>query len=682
RVAEAVADAPAHDVFGVLVTSGAGIERLDPAVSDLAIALVLDDRPGFEWTYDVDRYDQSTVEALAARLAVLFRSGLTSPGLAASALDLLPAAERDSVLLDARGPSVPIPEEGVAALIAAHAAGNPERPAVRCSGTLLTYGELDAAADGFAARLHAEGVGPGTLVGVHLDRSAEVLVALLGIFKAGAVYVPLDRDLPAARLAHIVDDAGIRVAVTSRALRNCVPTAVAVLVDDTAPAAGARFAAPGPHDLAYVIYTSGSTGTPKGVEVEHRNLTNLVVRLAEDIGLTSDDVVLAATTPSFDISLFELLGPLVAGACVELAPTGVAGDPDRLRELVETSGVTVVQATPSAWEALINAGWTGGPELRALSGGEPLTDVLAARLTERVGTLWNVYGPTETTIWSTIGLVDVTGPSVPIGTPLANTSCYVLDEHQRLVPRGVPGELCVAGAGVARGYLGLPDLTARSFLVDEVGGAGRLYRTGDLARLRADGRFEVLGRKDRQVKLRGHRIELGEVEAALARHPSVRQVGVVVAGDDPVTRHLVAFVVGDADHEDLRGMAGAHLPSSMVPSRFVTIGAMPLSTSGKLDHAALSRLEWTDVVTAGPPPRNETERRVAEVWREVLGVADVRVTDDFLGLGGHSLSATMVMARLNDRCAVRLSMRAPFEASTLAELAALIDAATDESGIS
>jgi amino acid adenylation domain-containing protein len=663
RATEAMADGPAHDSFGVLITTGT---RTD---ADITIAPA---PGGLSWTCDVSRYEPSTVEALAGRLATLLRSGLAARSAPVSALDLLPAAEREAILRDARGPVLPIPPEGVAGLIAAHAAATPDRPAVRCGGVVMTYGELDAAAARLAARL---GVAPGTTVGVCLDRSVDVVVALLALLKSGGVYVPLDPALPAARLAHVVEDAGIGVVVTTDELKGRVPVPEVVLADGLEATTPSPLVAPGPNDLAYVIYTSGSTGVPKGVAVEHRNLTNLVLRLAEDIGLTSDDRVLAATTLSFDMSLFELLGPLAAGACVEMAPQGAAADPDQLRDLVETSGATVIQATPSAWQNLLHAGWRGDPGVRALSGGEPLTDVLAKRLAERVGELWNVYGPTETTVWSTREKVDP--DAITIGTPLANTSCYVLDEHQRLVPRGVTGELCIAGDGVARGYLNQPGLTAQRFLADEIGDHGRLYRTGDVARLRADGRFEVLGRKDRQVKLRGHRIELGEVESALARHPQVRQVGVVVTGDD-VARQLVAFVVGEADEEQLAAVAAEQLPPYMVPSRYVTIDEMPLSSSGKLDYAALLSLKWTDEVKAGPLPRTETERRVAEVWREVLGVDDLRVTDDFLRLGGHSLSATMVMARLNDLCAVRLPMRAPFEASTLAELALLVDAAKDE----
>ncbi|MFD1151486.1 non-ribosomal peptide synthetase [Saccharothrix hoggarensis] len=700
RPLAALADAHRGAGFGVAITTEAGCARDD---ADVVVALVLDDRPRFEWTYDADRFDPAAVEGPAARLTVLLGSLLAAPDRPVSEANLLPAAEREAVLRAARGPVVPIPEGGVVPMIAPAAARNPDRPAVRCGTETLTYRELDAAADDLAGRLVAGQVGPGEVVGLCLDRSASAVVAILAILRAGAVYAPLDPDLPAARMARLVANAGIRFAVTSADLWDRVPTPVAVLVDSTEapaaalptatpaaapptatpvaapPTAAPPTATPAPDDLAYVIHTSGSTGEPKGVAVEHRNLANLVVPLIAHIGLTGDDVVLAAARFSFDMSIFELFAPLVAGACLVLAETGVAGDPDRLRALIETSGATVMQATPSSWQNLLDAGWPGSPALRALCGGEPLTDALAARLAARVGTLWNIYGPTETTVWSTCDRVDPADPVVTIGVPLANTSCYVVDGRSRPVPPGVTGELCVAGGGVARGYLGRPELTAERFAEDVVGGAGRWYRTGDLARLRPDGRFELLGRMDRQVKLRGYRIELGEVEAVLGRHPGVRQVAVVVAGDDPARRHLAAYVVGDADHGELRAAAAEHLPSYMVPSRFFTLDAMPLSPNGKLDHAALKSPQWTVRGPSGPLPRTETERRVAEVWREVLGVPDVRLTDDFLDLGGHSLSATMLMARLNELFAVRLPMRAPFEASTPAGLVALIHATTEES---
>ena len=427
---------------------------------------------------------------------------------------------------------------------------------------------------------------------------------------------------------------------------------------------------------AYVIYTSGSTGVPKGVVVPHRAVVNFLGSMLREPGLGAGDVVVAVTTLSFDISVLELFLALVCGARVVVASADEALDANLLVGVLERSDATVLQATPTTFAMLFAGGWSGRGGLKVLCGGEALSPELAGRLVAGCGPVWNMFGPTETTVWSTVASVTAeavaatSGPAMSIGRPIANTVCRVLDGRGGLVPVGVPGELHIGGAGVASGYLDRPELTESRFVVDPFDPGGRLYRTGDLARWCRDGTLEFLGRVDLQVKVRGHRIELGEIESALRAHPGVSDAVVVVDGEGPSAR-LGAYVVLDGDDPgDLRGWVRDRLPGYMVPAAVVVLESFPLTPNRKIDRRALPALGATLVAPAGStPPQSDVERVVARTVAGVLGFDEVGRDDDFFELGGHSLLATTLLARLSATFGTGLALRPFFADPTVAGLA-------------
>jgi amino acid adenylation domain-containing protein len=570
----------------------------------------------------------------------------------------------------------------------AAAAAAPDTPALAWRGTTLSYGALDRRADAVAAALRARGVGPEVRVGVLLGRTPDAVAALLGVLKAGGAYLPLDPALPADRLAWMVADSGARVVVTSTELLPVLPAGAAeTLVLDAPgallPPADAPREEPHPDSLAYVLYTSGSTGRPKGVAVPHAALAWFVDSACRWPGVTRDDVVLATTTFSFDVSVLELFGALAAGARIELAERDEVTDGERLLARIHAAAPTLIQGTPTAWRMLLHAGWRGGPRVRAYCAGEAMTPDLARALTERTGQAWNLYGPTEATVYAT-GLRlagDETAP-VPIGRPLAGAEAYVLDDGLRPLAAGEAGELYVGGRGVARGYLGRPALTAERFVPDPHGAPGaRMYRTGDRARARRDGALEYLGRADDQVKVRGYRVEPGEIEAALEAHPGVRQAVVAARADASGENRLAAYVVASDDAAPsaagLREHLRARLPEYMVPSSFVRMDALPRTGSGKVDRRALPAPESAPSLdgVADAVEMDGTAGEVAAAWREVLGVAAVGADENFWDLGGHSLLAMLVLSRIRQRLGVELPVRALFDAPTVEALAARVDAA-------
>jgi len=560
----------------------------------------------------------------------------------------------------------------------------PDAVAVGSGDQVLTYAELNAHANRLAHELRGLGVGPEVMVGLCVERGPAMLVGMLGVLKAGGAYVPLDPGFPPARLAFMTEDAQAPVLVTEAPLADRLGGHGAKVVcldtdrigthpaDDLAGGATAD-------NLAYVIYTSGSTGTPKGVMIPHRALTNFLLTMAKQPGLTDRDVLLAVTTLSFDIAALELFLPLTVGARVEIAGRDVAVDGARLAARLEASGATVMQATPASWRLLLESGWKGSPELTVLCGGEAITRDLADRLLGKVKAVWNLYGPTETTVWSTVAAVEPgTGP-VPIGRPVANTRAYVLDAKLRPVPVGVAGELYLGGLGLARGYHNRPDLTAERFLADPYAkeAGARMYRTGDLARHRADGVLECLGRVDNQVKIRGFRIELGEVEAALAAHPSVSAAAAAARDEATGEKRLVGYLVprGAAPGEaDLRAWLRDRLPEYMIPSAFVVLDALPLTPNGKVDRKALPDPE-PERGPSGPsvPPRGPVEEALVAVWGEVLGRGAVGVYESFFEVGGHSLLAAQMLARVRETFGVEVPLKALFDAPTVAGLARLVE---------
>ncbi|MGW5048878.1 non-ribosomal peptide synthetase [Streptomyces griseoluteus] len=565
-------------------------------------------------------------------------------------------------------------------LVAARAAEAPDAVAVVAGHTTVDYRTLDAHANRVAHRLRELGAGRGDLIGVLLHRGPGLPAALLGILRAGAAYVPLDPGIPAERLAHILHVTDAPLILTETALTDRVPAAYAVrAVALDAPEEAAALArkpaeAPAPthspHDPAYVIFTSGSTGTPKGVMVGHGALAHLLHSFAR---LKGD--WLAATSVSFDISALELYLPLITGGRMVLADDTQAKDPAALLRLVDTHRVTHVQATPSGWRLLLAVGFDR-PGVTALAGGEELPLRLAADLRARVKALTNVYGPTETTIWSASWPVPEGAADVVLGQPLPGESLHVLDRALEPVPPGVAGELCIGGSGVALGYHGRPALTADRFVPDPYGVPGaRLYRTGDLARRRSDGALEFLGRIDTQVKIGGHRIELGEIRAALTSHPAIRDAVTVVREPSPGAKRIVAYVVagGRIDVAELRRHLAGKLPGYMIPAAFVAIPRIPLSVSGKVDHGALPA---PGAATGAPRrPDSPTEARLSALCADVLGLRGLGPDDDFLEHGARPLSVVRLLMRIRREHAIAPGISALFERLTISGLSAAILAA-------
>ncbi|WP_460105521.1 amino acid adenylation domain-containing protein [Streptomyces sp. YKOK-J1] len=633
-----------------------------------------------ELEYRTALLSPQTVQGIAEGLLCLLEAAVAEPGRRLSELPVMTAAQSRRVLTGFNASDRTRPDwSTVPEALRAQAVRSADAPAVVHGDETLTRAELDAAADRVAARLTARcSVRPGDRVALLVPRDAGLVPLVVGLWRAGAVLVPLDETMPDERMRYVLEDSGARLIVTGPAAHatsaHAVPSADAAELlavasgdDDPATVVPVPFPdGPAADSLAYLMYTSGSTGRPKGVAVPHDRVANLLHSVVREPGLREDDVLVAVTSLTFDISVLELFAPLVAGARVVIASHATVRDPDGLGTLLNRSGATVMQATPSLWRALLDGGWPGRETLRVLSGGEPLDPALAERLLDRCAELWNLYGPTETTIWSTAGRV-LPGEPVTAGLPVARTYCHILDRHGRPVPVGATGELVIGGAGVTAGYWNRPDLTAAAFVPDPVGAdpLGRddapVYRTGDLARYLPDGRIVVLGRADQQVKILGHRVELGEIEALLTRHPRVRAAAVVVDGERPVTPRLVAFVVpehtaGDTNAlgAELRRHLRTLLPPAVVPSVVAPLDELPLNTSGKVDRPALTAaaraLSDSAATAERVGPATDAERTVIALWTDLLGMAPGTpgVTDDFFLSGGNSIVATRLLGRVRD----------------------------------
>jgi amino acid adenylation domain-containing protein len=633
-----------------------------------------------------DLFDDSTIARLLGQLEVLLAGVAGRPDDAVAELPLLGPTERHQLLREwndaADGGASELPGPGVHQLVAAQARRTPAAPAAAFQGSEVTYADLAGRARRLAQRLRALGSGPETRIGIALERSLDLLVALLGVLESGAAYVPLDPSYPRERLALVLEDAAPRVLITEERLRAELPptTATVLSIDGELPPDGSDTPAPF-HDLqvAYTLYTSGSTGRPKGVEIPHRALVNFLGAMRRNPGFALGERLLAVTSLAFDIAALEIFLPLTTGGCVCLASREEAADGLRLAARLRASGAGVLQGTPATWRMLLDAGWGGDLRLRAFCGGEALPESLAAELRERTAGVWNLYGPTEATVWSSVERL-AAGP-VSIGRPIANTELRVVDAQGGLLPAGCPGELLLGGAGLARGYLGRPDLTAERFVPDGAGAAlgARLYRTGDLARLLPDGRLEHLGRLDNQVKVRGFRIELGEIEQALAAHPGVGQT-VVVARAEQGAAHLVAWLVPAAGADpppapaDLREHLRRTLPDYMIPSAFVALPELPLTPNRKVDRGALARREIGRPAArpgAAPlAPRGALEEALAAIWRQVLNVEQIGVDESFFDVGGHSLKLVQVQAGIRSALGIEVPVVDLFRHPTIAALAA------------
>ncbi|MFE0605853.1 amino acid adenylation domain-containing protein [Streptomyces sp. NPDC058892] len=625
--------------------------------------------------YAADLFDHATATAIVDRFVRIVEQAVADPAARVGEIDVLGADEQEWLLHTANDTAEPTLEAGLTELVARRAQADPGALAVAGEDTSLTYGELDARANRLAHWLIDRGVGPESLVAVRLPRSTDLVVALLAVLKSGAAYLPIDPDHPGSRIDYILADARPAVVLDTDTLAGADLSGN----PDSAPAVTVT-----PDNAAYVIYTSGSTGNPKGVAIPRGALANFLATMSRRVPLSPADRWLAVTTVSFDIAALELYLPLISGAAIVLAGKDTVTDPSAVVEALRRHDVTVVQATPAFWQILAIHEPAAAKGLRVLVGGEALPARLAESLADHAVEVLNVYGPTETTIWSTMAPV-TPGAGVAIGAPIGNTQVYVLDAALWPVPRGVQGELYIAGDGLARGYFGRPELTSERFTACPFGPAGtRMYRTGDLVRWALDGRLEYVGRTDFQVKVRGFRIELGEIEHVLAGHPGVAQAVVIVREDQPGDKRIVGYVVPESEDaeetaallaelpEHLRG----RLPDYMVPSAFVPLTEVPLSPAGKVNRRALPVPDQAQAATSRAP-RDAREEALCGLFADVLGVPSVGIDDDFFTLGGDSIRSIQVVVRAK-ALGVTVTTREVFEHRTVARLATLVAGRHDD----
>jgi amino acid adenylation domain-containing protein len=622
----------------------------DTAKFDLTLYL-REDAGGMRgnWEYNTDLFDGPTIERMIGHFLTLLEGIVVNPDLRLSALPLLTEAERYQLLVEWNDTKRDYPKDKcIHELFEKQVERTPDAIALIFEDQQLTYRELNRRVNQLAHYLRKHGVGPEVLVGICMERSLEMVIGLLGILKAGGAYVPLDPAYPKERLAFMLEDARVPILLTQEGQLSTMPeyNGHVICLDrdceklsresEVDPVSGVN-----PGNLAYVIYTSGSTGKPKGVQISHRAVVNFLFSMLKEPGLSENDVLLSVTTLSFDIAALELFLPLITGARTVLVSREMALDGSQLLKRLKEGDATVMQATPATWRLLLEAGWHNKIGLKMLCGGEALPRDLASQLLERGESLWNMYGPTETTIWSMVYRIESKASPMLIGRPIANTQIYILDRNFQLVPVGVAGELCIGGEGLARGYLNRPELTAEKFIEDPfsaVTGA-RLYRTGDLVRYLPDGNIEFLGRIDHQVKIRGFRIELGEIESVLEQHEAVKEAVVMPREDIPGEKRLVAYLVPNGKQTPsvslLRQYLKEKLPDYMVPNAFVMLEKFPLTPNGKVDRKALPsptglRPELESNYVA---PQAEIDRTIAAIWQEVLRLEKIGIHDNFFQVG-------------------------------------------------
>jgi amino acid adenylation domain-containing protein len=672
--------------------SGEGRDTEIPEELDADLTLIVEDSPdgmlvGLD--HDCDKFPPGTAAALLESMETLIGSAEANPRQPVSRLDMVGPQQREQLLVTWNSTARPYPRAGdVLAPFTRQALTAPDSVALRDHSATLTYGELLVRSQLLARRLADLGIGPGRLAGICTDRTVDMVVAMLGILGSGAGYVPLDPLYPRERLAFMVSDSGMSALVTqSRWMGQFPAEGIPVICLDAAEApckAPAGLAAPhppGPDDPAYVIYTSGSTGKPKGVAVRRCSLANFLHAMQRQLGFSPDDRLLAVTTISFDIAGLEVLLPLASGGRVILASREDASEAARLVRLIDAHQVNVMQATPATWRMLLDSPWVGRGDLRILCGGEAMTREFADHLLRKAAGVWNLYGPTETTIWSSLCRIETGKEAISIGRPIDNTTFYILDARGQPVPVGAIGELYIGGEGLARGYLGRPELTADRFIPNPFAASPgeRMYRTGDLARYWPDGRVECIGRVDHQVKIRGFRIELPEIEARLAAHPQVKEAAVTARDDGQGDKQLVAYWSARSEAngtgpEQLRCFLAEGLPRHMVPTIFVRLPALPLTPNGKIDRRALpppdrqARLARHDC----PAPRTRMERQLVKIWEQLLGVRPVSIRDDFFALGGHSLAAARLVARIEATTGISIPVSILLSAPTVESLARVL----------
>ena len=682
-----------HDTNQEVVREGLDLRPFDipqqEGQFDLTLEMIESSESVFgSFKYNTDLFEESTIERMTVHFQNLLSAIVEDPQKTVGNLPLLSVAERHQLLVKWNETKCEYPHDKcIHQLFEQQVDSTPDAVAVEFENQQLTYLQLNQRANSLAHHLQSLGVGPEVLVGICVERSIDMVVGLLGILKAGGAYIPIDPHYPEERLSYMLADSGVVVLLTQSSLLAALPSSTArvVCLDTDWPLmeqhpqenldVGVR-----PDNLAYVIYTSGSTGQPKGVQICHKSVVNLLNSMQYSPGLTSKDTIYSVTTISFDIAALEIYLPLTIGAKVSVASRQSASSADWLLSQLSSSKATAMQATPATWQMLLASGWSSHYPLKVLCGGEALPTKLAREILETGSELWNLYGPTETTIWSTSHQIVASetlakanySPS-SIGRPIANTQAYILDPNLQPVPIGIPGELYIGGDGLARGYLNRPDLTAEKFIANPFG-EGRLYKTGDLAKYLPDGNIEYLGRIDHQVKLRGFRIELGEIESVLSHHKQVQQCAVILREDTPGNKCLVAYLVGEDTLEvnTLRAFLKQQLPGFMIPNAFVQLDAFPLTPNGKVDRKAFPA-PASELTRIGKfvAPHTQHQRLIAGLFAQVLSlpVESIGLQDNFFELGGHSLLATQLMCILQESFNINIPLRALFEYPSVEALA-------------
>ncbi|MEM9087123.1 MAG: amino acid adenylation domain-containing protein [Cyanobacteria bacterium P01_F01_bin.53] len=686
-----------------------GLDILDVSITEqthypLALFAVATDTLAFKALYDKQRFSAPAIARLFSHLHTTLATMMVAPQRNLGGVSILSSAEQQQLLVYGNGPDVSVSPYSVQGAITQQAKQNPDATAVIVKGETTSYQQLNIRANQLAHYLKQQGIASGTPIGLCVERSIDMVVSLLAILKAGCAYVPLDPTYPAARLQYAVADAGIewiichdvtmqvidveekslqQINLSQINLRQCVELIASQPTSET------EFT-PTPDSLAYLIYTSGSTGNPKGVPITHRSLSNLLGAMATHLQVKPTDTFMAVTTLAFDIAALELFLPLISGACLLLASNETARNSHQLIAYLDTYGVDIMQATPATWRLLLGSGWAGQNGLRILCGGEALDISLAHSLLNCGEEVWNVYGPTETTIWSSALALSkemLTHGTVPIGHPIDNTQFHVLDEQQQPVPLGVAGELHIGGLGLSPGYWNREDLTREKFIDGLRLHSDQpitLYRTGDRVRYREDGTLEYLGRLDYQAKLRGYRIELGEIETAIARHKQIAQAVVVLQGEAPEHQQLAAYVtLTNSEHDtaieteqrivqDVRSQLTQHLPHYMVPTAYQVLPAFPLTPNGKVNRQALPTIT-TATTTPDTRPKTSIETVLADIWCAILPLDTVGIHDNFFEMGGHSLLVVNAQSKIRQKLGVELSMVDLFRYPTLSTLATHID---------
>lgn len=639
---------------------------------DLALAIV-DTASGYvvSFHYNAALFDEAAIQGIAQNYLKILESIAQDPSKKIKELTVV-CDEEQSLQLDVWNRTAEEIESGeFIAWFEKRAEESPDAIAVLFGHQEVNYGTLNRMANQLALHLQTLGAREETLIGIGLERSVELIAAILGVMKAGSAYLPLDPKLPKNRLQFMLEDSRSEILITQSSLKGifeCFEGKTVLLDKDQISTEDSAFQAhaTNAHRLAYVLYTSGSTGTPKGVEITHHSLSNLLGCMQKRLHLSSSDRWLALTTISFDISQLELLLPLSQGATVVLVNQETAMDPALLTQAMEK--VTFVQATPSTWQMLAEFGWNGNPALTALCGGEALPQSLADQLIGLVNTLWNMYGPTETTIWSSMKRIACKGEPITIGRPIANTAFYILDENRSIVPVGVPGELHIGGTGLARGYRHRPDLTAERFICSPFSG-GKLYRTGDLVRYLPTGEIDYLGRIDHQVKIHGHRIELEEIEETLKKCPGIKQAVATVYEDKQGNKRIAAYYTGKGYEQEIKQTLSLHLPQYMLPAAYVQLSQLPLTPSGKIDRNALPIPEYVCEGLDWTAPRNEIELEIANIFEGILEVDRISIDSNFFSIGGHSLLAARAMTKINNAFGIHLPLKILLEKPSIALMA-------------